>query len=156
MPTKRYVVTLSDAERQTLDELTHKGQQRVRLLKRAQVLLLADEGEPDAAIAETARVGLSTVARTRQRYVEGGVEEALHERPRRGAPPKLDSKQEALLVALACSAPPDERTCWTMQLLADRLVELGAVDAISDETVRRTLKKTRSSLGRSSSGVFPR
>lgn len=68
MPTKRYVVTLSDAERQTLDELTHKGQQRVRLLKRAQVLLLADEGEPDAAIAETARVGLSTVARTRQRY----------------------------------------------------------------------------------------
>src|SRR3989304_3215971 len=88
-------------------------------------------------------VGLATVARTRQRFVEGGLEWALTERPRPGAARKLDGKAEAFLIALACTDAPEGRECWTMQLLADRLVELGLVEEISDETVRRTLKRGR-------------
>lgn len=87
-------------------------------------------------------VGLSTVERTRKRFVEGGLEHALTDLPRPGKARKVDGKQEALLVALACSDPPEGRERWTMQLLAGRLVELGVVDSISDETVRVMLKKT--------------
>jgi transposase len=89
----------------------------------------------------------------RKRFGTGGLDAALYDKPRPGAVRKLDGKQEALLVALACSQP-DERETWTMQLLADKLVELNVVDEISDETVRRTLKKTRSSHGRRSSGAL--
>ena len=92
-------------------------------------------------------LGLRRLERTRKRFVEEGLEAALNERPRAGGQRKLAGKQEALLVALACSTPPDERKCWTMQLLADKLVELKQVESISDETVRRTLKKTSSSHG---------
>ena len=95
----------------------------------------------------------ATLYNWRKRLAEEGLEAALHDRPRPGARPKLDAKGEATLIALACSDPPEGRECWTMQLLADRLVELGVVEAISDETVRRTLKKTRLSPGRRSSGV---
>ncbi|RKY62069.1 MAG: hypothetical protein DRP95_02040 [Candidatus Latescibacterota bacterium] len=92
----------------------------------------------------------------RKRFAEEGLEAALNERPHPGAKPKLDGKQEAFLVALACSDPPEGREHWTMQLLADRLVELGVVESISDETVRRVLKKTTSSPGRKDSGVSAR
>ena len=88
------------------------------------------------------KVGESTVHRTRQNCVEQGVELALKERPRKGRKKKLDGKTEAFLVATACSDPPEGRQCWTMQLLADCLVELNLVESISDETVRKTLKKT--------------
>jgi transposase len=94
------------------------------------------------------------VERVRKRFVEAGLEAALRERPRPGGQRKLEGKQEAFLIALACSTPPEGRTSWTMQLLAYKLVELRVVDAISDETVRRTLKKTRSSRGRKRPGVF--
>lgn len=153
---KRYVVQLSSEEQLRLRELTRKGQVAARTLTRAHILLLSDEGTVDARIAATLHIGLSTVVRTRQRYGEGGLDRALHERPRPGGQPKLDDKQEAFLVALACSAPPVERVTWSMQLLADRLVTLGVVTAISDETVRRTLKKTCSSPGSAKSGAFPR
>ena len=93
--------------------------------------------------------------RIRQRFVEDGLEAALSERPRPGGQRKLAGKQEAFLSALACSTPPEGRTCWPMQLLADRLVALQVVEAISDETVRRTLKKTSSSRGKRRPGVFP-
>ena len=93
------------------------------------------------------QIGLSTVHRTRQRFVEGGLAWALNERPRPGGRRTLDGKQEALLVAWACSTPPGGRKAWTMHLLADRLMTLQVVDTISDETVRRTLKKTTSSPG---------
>ena len=93
--------------------------------------------------------------RIRKRFVEDGLEAALSEQPRPGGQRKLDGQQEAFLIALACSTPPEGRACWTMQLLADRLVELQVVEAISDETVRRTLKKTSSSRGRRKPGVFP-
>ena len=150
-----YRVELSTDEQDRLRRLTRKGKTAARTLRRAQILLLSAEGATDAQIAATLRVGLSTVHRTRQRYCTDGLDRTLHERPRPGGAPKLDAKQEAMLIALACSAPPDERTTWTMQLLADRLVRLGVVDALSDETVRRTLKKTCSSRGSARSGASP-
>jgi len=144
---KLYHVRLTEEERAQLLELTRSGKAAVRRVRRAQTLLLADEGHPDRTIAEMLHLGHATVERTRQRFVEEGFEAALSERPRPGSRPKLDGKQEAFLVALACTNPPEGRNCWTMQLLADRLVTVGVVDAISDETVRRTLKKGTSSPG---------
>lgn len=144
---KKYVVRLSDDERSQLRALLRKGTLSARTLTRAQVLLLADEGQTDQQIAANIHVGTTTVERLRRRYTAEGLPAALHERPRPGSTPKLDGKQEALLVALACSEPPQDRTSWTMQLLADRLVAIGAVETISDETVRRVLKKTTLSRG---------
>ncbi len=144
---KRYRVTLTDEERERLRALTRKGKGATRTVRRAQTLLLADEGRTDEAIAAALRSGLSTVARTRQRFVEEGLEAALVDRPRPGAAPKLGPKQQAMVVALACTRPPAGRLRWTMQLLADRVVELAVVPAISDEAIRRRLKKGRSSPG---------
>jgi transposase len=144
---KKYHVTLSDAERTQLRAVLRKGQASARRIARAHILLLADEGHQDAAIATHVHVGALTVHRVRKRFAEAGLDAALGERPRPGGQPKLDGKQEALLVALTCSEPPDQRPKWTMQLLADRMVAIGAVDTISDETVRRVLKKTSSSRG---------
>jgi len=144
---KIYLVTLTEAERATLHELTKKGKVAARKLTRAHVLLQADTGATDDTIATALHIGRATVERTRKRFVEQGLEGALSEQSRPGAKRKLDGKAEATLVAWTCSAPPDDRSCWTMQLLADKLVELKVVDAISDETVRRTLKKTISSPG---------
>jgi transposase len=93
------------------------------------------------------RCGERTVQRLRQRFVEGGLEHALADRPRPGAARLLDGRAEAHLLALSCSTPPGQRPRWTMQLLADRLVKAGVVESVSDETVRRTLKKGRSSPG---------
>lgn len=145
--TVKYIVNLSDEERSLLWDITSKGKTTGRIVKRAQILLLADEGHPDETIATMLKVGESTVHRTRQRCVEEGVEKALKERPRRGSSKKLNGKGEAFLIATACSDAPEGRESWTMQLLADRLVELKLVESISDETVRRTLKKTKLSLG---------
>jgi transposase len=144
---KRYLVTLNEDERAHLFALTKKGKVSARKLTRAHVLLQADAGVPDRAIAAALHVGTATVERIRKRCVEEGLEAALTERPRPGGQRKLDGKQEAFLIALACSTPPGGRTCWTMQLLADQLVALQVVEAISDETVRRTLKKTHSNRG---------
>ncbi len=151
---KTYVVTLTPEERARLREMVNKGQAKARTLTRARILLLSDTGKLDAIIADALQVHVQTVRNMRKRCATEGVEAALTERPRPGAMPKLNGKQEAFLVALACSEPPTGREHWTMQLLADRLVELKLVDSISDETVRRVLKKTRSSRGRSSSGVL--
>lgn len=140
MPDK-YIVTLTPEERGELNTLTRRGQWSVRKVKRAQILMAADKGQSDEAIAQTLSVGLSTIHRTRQKYVEGGLAWALSERPRVGGTKKLDSKAEALLLATACSEPPSGRGQWTMQLLADRMVELKVVESLSDETVRRTLQK---------------
>ncbi len=144
---KKYLVTLSDAERTQLRALLRKGHTSARRIARAQIMLLVDEGQSDAVIATSVHVGVLTVQRVRKRYAEAGFEAALGERPRPGGQPKLDGKQEALLVALTCSEPPENRPKWTMQLLADRMMAIGAVETISDETVRRVLKKTSSSPG---------
>ena len=140
---KRYIVDLAADERAGLRTLLNRGVAPARRLTRARILLLADEGGPDPEIATALHVHRATVERPRRRFVEGGVERALSDRPRPGGRPKLDGKAEAHLVALACSAPPEGRSHWTMRLLADRLVALELVATISDETVRRTLKKTR-------------
>jgi transposase len=150
----KYQVTLTADERQELSDLIAAGKGAALKLAHARVLLKADAADggpawPDARIAEAIEVSVATVLRIRQRFVEQGLEAALgrkkQDRPSRER--KLDGRAEAKLIALACSAPPDGRREWTMQLLADKLVELAVVDTICDETVRRVLKKTRSSRG---------
>lgn len=153
---KKYLVDLTVEERDTLRQLLRRGSARVRRLTRARILLLADEDRTDEEIAHALQVGRSTVERTRRRFVEGGLDRALKDRPRPGKARLLDGKQEAFLVALACSDPPEGRERWTMQLLADRLIELRVVDSITDETVRRLLKKTISSRGRRRTGASRR
>ena len=144
---KVYVVDLTKEERSELLKLVGKGEVRARKLNRAHVLLLADEGRTDKDIAQALHTSLSTVERSRRRFVEGGLDHALNESSRPGGKRKLDGHQEAYLMALACSDPPEGKKRWSMQMLADRLVELKVVDEISDETVRRTLKKGTLSRG---------
>jgi len=120
------------------------------------MLLLADEDQADSRIAKTLQSSVATVQRVRRRFVEGNLERALNDNPRSGRPVEFSGEQEAHLVALACSQPPAGRKCWTMQLLADQLVEREVVETISDETVRLRLKKTKRSLGSANNGVFPK
>ena len=156
MSDKKWVVDLSEGERGQLLALLRKGKGAAQRVRRAHILLHADEGRTDEAIAEALHTNRSTVERTRRRFVEAGLEAALSERPRPGAAPALDRTGQATLLALACSNPPEGRTCWTMQLLADELVERRVVGAISDETVRRVLKKTGWRPGCASAGASPR
>src|SRR5918993_3843003 len=149
---KRYRVTLTAEERERLEGLTRKGTAPVRMVRRAQTLLLAAEERTDEEIGQALRIGVATVERTRRRCVEEGVEASLRERPRPGARPKLGPKEQAFVVALACTKPPEGRHRWTMRLLADRPVELEVVPDISDEAIRRLLKKTSCSRGGTSSG----
>ena len=144
---KVYVVDLTREEKTELLELVSKGEARARKMNRAHILLLAEEGRTDKDIAEALHTSPSTVERTRRRLVEGGLEHALKESPRPGGRRKLDGRQEAYLVALACSDPPEGKKRWSMQMLADKLVELEVVEGISDETIRRTLKRGASSRG---------
>jgi len=153
---KAYEVKLADDERQRLVAFTTKGIAAARELRRARMLLLADAGQPDAVVATAVGCCANTVARVRRRCAEAGLEAALRDRPRPGGAPLLDGKGEAYLVALACTEPPAGAATWTMQLLADRLVALDVVERISDETVRRTLKKTTSSPGSGRNGASPR
>jgi len=139
-----------------LGALVSTGMARARAIKRAHILLLADEGKDDPMIAATLHSSVSTVERVRKRFVEQGIQGALTELPRPGGQRRLSGDAEAYLVALACSTPPGGGRQWTMQLLADRLIQLGTVAAISDETVRRTLKKGASNHGSTSSGASPR
>ena len=142
MPAKKHIVKLEFEERERLLELTSKGQLRARKMKRAQILLKADEGWKDKGIMAALNTSRTTVERTRKRFVEGGLDRALNEDPRPGQRAKLDGKAEAHLIALACSEAPDGRDHWPLRLLADKLVELGLVESLSHETVRQVLKKT--------------
>ncbi|WP_424952849.1 helix-turn-helix domain-containing protein [Deinococcus sp.] len=151
-----FVVRLSEKDRQKLTEMTRKGVISARVMTRARLLLLSDQGLKDREAAERQGVDSATVAYTRRKYMEGGLQAALFERARPKQAPKLNPQQTAILIAETCSAAPEGRATWTMQLLADRLVTLGVVDSISDETVRRTLKKTNSNRGKFKVGVSPR
>jgi transposase len=135
----RYRVELTQSERDELMSLLSGGRHAARRLKRAQILLAADAGASDAAIAQSVAVGASTVYRTKRRFVEGNLERALSEEPRPGAARKLSGKEEALLVATACASPPAGRARWTLKLLAGALVQLTAHENLSRETVRRRL-----------------
>jgi hypothetical protein len=154
----KWVVRLDEAERQELETVLATPRAAAERVLRARVLLKADEGAqgpawPDTVIADAFEISVAKVRRLRQRLVEEGLAATLVRHPspqlRRR---KLDGAREARLVTLACSAPPAGRTRWTLQLLADQLVALAVVDTISDETVRRTLKKTPSSPGANASG----
>lgn len=150
---KRYVVVLTKTEREQLEKLLAAGSAAARQITHARILLKADRGPvgpgwQDSAIADAVETSRGTVARVRQRFAEEGLEAALNRRaPRREYRWKLDGAQEAQLIALACGAPPEGQSRWTLRLLASRLVELEVVDQLSYETVRRTLKKTLSSRG---------
>lgn len=157
-PKVKYVVRLEAEERQQLLDLISAGRRSASVLTRARILLKADvrQGEPawtDAAIAQAVETSESTVHRVRQAFVEESLDAALYRKKPTGRQyRKLDGAQEARLIALACSAAPEGRARWTLQLLSDKLVELKVVDGISSESVRRTLKKTTSSPGCRSSG----
>jgi transposase len=135
----RYRVDLSEAERSELEALLRGGRHAARKLKRAQILLAADAGMSDETIAQSLRVGGSTVYRTKRHFVEGNLDKALTEEPRPGATRKLTGQEEALLVATACSRPPEGRARWTIELLAGEMVRLTDHDTLSGETVRRRL-----------------
>jgi transposase len=137
----RYRVELTQYERNQLGVLLSGGEHPVRKLKRAQILLAADAGVSDGDIATSVGVGESTVYRTKRRFVEGNLERALSEDLRPGAGRKLTGKEEALLVATACSKPPAGRARWTLELLADELVKLTEHESLSRETVRRRLSE---------------
>ena len=146
---KIYHVDLTDDERRYLLDFIKSGERSARKINRARILLLAHEGKRDGKIVEALHTSVPTVQRIRKRFVEGGLDGALNERPRPGGRirKKLDEKGIAILETLARSEPPEGRKHWTMQLLADRLVELKVVEGISDETVRKELKKSGLSLG---------
>lgn len=149
----KHIVRLESDHRRQLTRLVRSGKHPARVLIHARILLKADAGDggpgwDDAAIAAALDCGLRTVARIRKKFAEGGLDAAVHRKKPTGRRyRKLDGEQEARLIALACSPAPEGRARWTLKLLADRLVELEVIDAISDETVRRTLKKTNSSRG---------
>jgi len=147
MPRKIYIVDLTKEERTYLLDFIKSGTDSARKLNRARILLLADEGKTDKEIAAALHTGTATVQRTRQRFVEGNLEEGLNERPRPGGTKKLNEKGEAILETLAHSKPPEGRKRWTLELLADQLVQLKVVDSISYETVRHELKKSGLDLG---------
>ncbi len=146
MPKKKYLVDLTADERESLRQLVRRGKHSSRKVTRARILLLATEGATDEQIVAALSIGVATVERTRKRFVEEGLE-CLTERPRRGPARKLTGKQEAHLVAVACSTPPEGRARWTLSLLADKVVELKFATTVARETVRQVLKKTNSNPG---------
>lgn len=151
---KRYIIDLNQVEQETLIELTKKGRPGARKVKRANILLLANQGKTDEEVASLLHTSRNTVIRTRRKFVNGGLAFALTERSRAGRFPKIDDKVETILTSLAQSQPPDGRKRWTLQLLADRLVTLTHLDSLSYEAVRLVLKKTTSSPGCDKNGAF--
>jgi transposase len=156
---KKYVVKLSEDERDQLHEMIHKGKSSAQRLMKARILLKADvseagEGWSDSRIIKALETSATTVYRTRQQLVEEGFEAVLSrkKRARPPVPPIFDGEKEARLIALACSQPPKGRARWTLRLLEDKVVELNIVDRASDSTIGRVLKKTRSSLISRTSG----
>ena len=158
MPAKKYIVTLTSDEKKVLNEIINKGKQTAEKRKRAQALLLADENFTDDMIAE--RTGLSRrgLEQLRQRFVEEGFEVTIMGKPRGHKPKALGGEDEARLIALACSPKPDGRTRWTLRLLSDTWSTLAYTDTkkVSHETIWRTLKKTKLSLGETRNGAYRR
>lgn len=147
----KYYIYLSKEDRQELETLIHSGESSARTQTRARILLLTDENQKKKKgtkeIASALLCSMPTITNIRKKFVEGGLENALYDKPRPGAIPKITGEIEAQLTMLACSAPPEGRARWTLQLLADKLVELKLVDSISDVAVMHRLKKMNLSLG---------
>lgn len=134
-------VKLTPKERKKLKQLISKGTEKARKITRARILLMANEGKTDTHIIETLKVARNTVRQVRLRYVQEGLESAINEQARSGAPKKFTGRQRAKITAIACSEPPEGRNRWTLRLIADKVVELKICDEISYKTVERTLKK---------------
>jgi len=148
-------VTLSETDRASLQTFIHAGKATARTFTRARILLKAAEGWTDAQICEALDVSRNTSIRVRQLYLQGGLEAVLHEKQQARRRQALTGGQAAHLVAIACTPTPTGHDHWTVRLLAGKAVELGFVSAISPETIRQLLKKTRSNPGNTSNGVFP-
>jgi transposase len=147
MPKNNYYIKLRDEEYIQLRQHIREGRKSARTINRARILLLLDEQVSDEEICQQLEVGRTTVYRVRKNYHAGGLALALQDKPRSGAPSKIDGRLEATLTLLACSTPPEGYGRWTLQLLADKLVELDLVDSIALATVRTALKKTNSNRG---------
>lgn len=152
----KHNVTLTEKEQRKLVAMITKGRNKASAIQRAHILLKSAAGRTDAEIADWLYISESTVRRTRLRFVEDGLGAALEDKPKPERPPLLDEKQEAHLVAIACSEPPEGRARWTLELLTQRLIADGIVERISTETVRLTLKKSISNPGRFVSGASRR
>lgn len=149
----KYIVDLNPEEEAQLEAVIRKGKSSARKQTRARILLKAGAGMAVQDIMQALDVSEEMVRRARQRFVEEGLEAALHDKPRPGQKPKLSDRQCAHLIAVACSDAPEGHEHWTLRLLADKVVALGFVESISHETVRSVLKKTSSSHGRANSGA---
>ena len=156
MVAEKYAVQLSAEDRDQLERLIRSGQRSARVINRARILLKTDEGWSASQVTAALDTSPRTVFRTKRRYAEEGLDGVLHDHPQANRFRKVDDKAEAHLIALACRDAPEGRDHWTLQLLADRMVELGLVASLTYETVRLKLKKTSSSPGASSSGASPR
>lgn len=140
---KTNVIVLKAKERMLLNNLVSKGEEKARTIARGRVLLMSNEGKNDTAIIDALDLARNTVRQVRQRYVNEGLDAAIHEKSRPGAPLKINGRQRAKITALACSDPPEGRARWTLRLLADRVVELDITEEISHMHVGRILKKTK-------------
>jgi transposase len=156
MPAKKYIVTLTEDEKNTLKEIINKGKHSAEKRKRAQALLRADENYTDEAIAERAGMSRRGLEQLRQRFVEDGFEATLEGKPRGHRPKALGAKDEARLIALVCSPKPEGRSRWSLRLLQETWKTLAYTDAktVSYQTIRRTLKKTKLSLGKARNGAY--
>jgi transposase len=151
-----FVVKLTDEDRGYLNQFLRHGKASARSLARARILLMADEGYSNKEIVEILKISRPTVNQIRKRYCQEGLDSAINEKPRSGAPPKIDGTIEVQVTLLACSKPPEGKSTWTLKLLANKLVELEVVDSISTMTIHRILKKARPNLGRRLDGVLAR
>ena len=154
---KRIPINLTPEQRHELEQLIHTGNAFARTQTRARILLLSDRSQgqkrADEQVAHAMMCCQRTVVNVRRRFLGGGLDQALYDRPRPGQRPKVTGDIEAKLTMLACSAPPEGAARWTLRLLADRLIELGTVEYLSHVTVGEVLKKTNSSLGASKHGA---
>lgn len=145
-------ITLTEKERTELLQLIKSGKHSARVLGRARIVLLLDRSQGQKMklkeVADAMLTSIGTVSNVKRRYLKGGLEQGLHDRPRPGAKPKIDGEVEAHLIALVCSDPPEGQVRWTLRLLADKLVELELVESISHVAVGDALKKTNLSLGK--------
>lgn len=148
---KRIYIKLKEQERQELEQLISKGTSPARVQRRARILLLSDRNQEQllgaGAVAKSMMCTPGTVCNVKKRYLSGGLDEALYDKPRPGAVPKITGEVEAHLIALTCSDPPEGQASWTLRLLADRLVELQLLESISHVAVGKVLKKTNSNPG---------
>ena len=156
MPKMKPPVTLSAQERKALQAFVSRGKRAAREINRARILLLADEGKKDAEIRQLLGISRGTVHNVRKKYCQRAHEhilDFLKEEPRSGAPIKIDSRVEAHVTMIACSDPPEGSARWTLHMIADKLMQLEVIDAISHESIRRTLKKTNSNRGSRNNGA---